>query len=159
MRRKESYGKAPPGYANLSLCVSDRKGIDEALRHAHVGQPSSYEIRASGVPIRLSNAKGNTEDGVIGKQSLDPAQLETLWTCGNSSHGKREIPWVPTNNTVGQPEKVYGHTSGAYTRRKLNGRIAPSKPVNRAKSVSTTKAVEERRLTEGNTVQAVASRT
>ena len=91
---KESYGKDPASHPDPESCVGDRKGAGEALTGAHVGQPSSCEIRSSGVPTRLSDAEGNTEGGVIGEPSSDPAQSETLCTRGNSSHGKREIPWV-----------------------------------------------------------------
>src|SRR6478752_6153886 len=108
---KESYGKDPASHPDPESCVGDRKGAGEALTGAHVGQPSSCEIRSSGVPTRLSDAEGHTEGDVIGEPSSDPAQSETLCTRGNSSHGKREIPWVLTDDAVGRPEKVYDRTS------------------------------------------------
>ena len=156
---KESHGKDPASHPDPESCVGGRKGAGEALTGAHAGQPSSCEIRSSGVPTRLSDAEGNTEGGVIGKPSSDPAQSETLCTRGNSSHGKREIPWVPSGDAVGRPEKVYDHTSGAHAHGKSDGRVVPKKPPNRAGSDPTTEAVEGRRPTEGNTMQATATRT
>src|SRR5262249_43415594 len=78
LRMKESYGKDPASHPDPESCVGDRKGAGEALTGAHAGQPSSCEIRCSGVPMRLSDAEGNTEGGVIGKPPSDPAQSETL---------------------------------------------------------------------------------
>jgi RNA-directed DNA polymerase len=156
---KESYGKDPASHPDPESCVGDRKGAGEALTGAHVGQPSSCEIRSSGVPTRLSDAEGHTEGGVSGEPSSDPAQSETLCTRGNSSHGKREIPWVPSGDAVGRPEKVYDRTSGAHAPGKSDGRVVPKKPPNRAGADPTTEVVEGRRSTEGNTTQAAASRT
>jgi RNA-directed DNA polymerase len=156
---KESYGKDLASHPAPESCVGDRKGAGEALTGAHVGQPSSCEIRSSGVPTRLSDAEGHTEGGDIGEPSSDPAQSETLRTRGNSSHGKREIPWVPTGDAVGRPEKVDDRTSGAHVHGKSDGRVIPKKPPNRAGSDPTTEVVEGRRPTEGNTIQPTASRT
>src|SRR5215467_929182 len=50
---KESYGKDPASHSDPESCVGDRKGAGEALTGAHAGQPSSCEIRRSGVPMRL----------------------------------------------------------------------------------------------------------
>lgn len=72
---KESYGKDLASHPDPESCVGDRKGAGEALTGAHVGQPSSCEIRSSGVPTRLSDAEGNTEGGVIGKPSSDPCAV------------------------------------------------------------------------------------
>ena len=156
---KESYGKDPASHPDPESCVGDRKVAGEALTGAHVGQPSSCEIRSSGVPTRLSDAEGNTEGGVIGEPSSDPAQSETLCTRGNSPHGKREIPWAPAGGAAGRPEKVYDRTSGAHAHGKSDGRVVPKKPPNRAGSDPTTEVVEGRRPTEGNTIQTAASRT
>ena len=103
---KESYGKDPASHPDPESCVGGRKGAGEALTGAHVGQPSSCEIRYSGVPTPLSEAEGHTEGGVIGKPPEDPAQSETLSMRGNSLHGKREIPRVPAGGAAGRPEKV-----------------------------------------------------
>ena len=51
---KESYGKDPTSHPDPESCAGDRKGAGEALTGAHVGQPSSCEIRSSGVPTLLT---------------------------------------------------------------------------------------------------------
>ena len=84
---KESHGKDPASHPDPESCVGGRKVAGEALTGAHVGQPSSCEIRSSGVPTPLCEAEGNTEGGVIGKPSPDPAQSETLRMRGNPLHG------------------------------------------------------------------------
>src|SRR5581483_8263513 len=156
---KESYGKDPASHPDPESCVGDRKGAGEALTGAHAGQPSSCEIRSSGVPTRLSDAEGNIGGGVIGEPPSNPAQSETLRTRGGSSHGKREIPRVPADGTAGRPEKVYDRTSGAHAPGKSDGRIVPKKPPNRVGTDPTTEVVEGRRPTEGNATQTAASRT
>jgi len=156
---KESYGKDPASHPDPESCVGDREGAGEALTGAHAGQPSSCEIRSSGVPTPLSEAEGHTEGGAIGKPSSDPAQSETLRTRGNSSHGKREIPRVPAGGKAGRSEKVYDRTSGMHARGKSDGRVVLKKPPNRGGPGPATEAVEGRRPTEGSTKQAAACRT
>jgi hypothetical protein len=60
---KESYGKDPAIHPDPESCVGDRKGTGEALTGALVGQPSSCEIRSSGVPTRISDAAGHRPRG------------------------------------------------------------------------------------------------
>ena len=89
---KESHREGPASHPDPESCVDGRKAGGEALTGAHAGQPSSCEIRSSGVPTPLSEAEGHTGGGVIGEPSPDPAQSETLCMRGNSSLGNREIP-------------------------------------------------------------------
>ena len=93
---KESYRKGPASHPDPESCGSGRKASAEALTGAHAGQPSSCEIRQSGMPTLLSEAEGHTEVGVRGEPVADPAQSETLCMRGNSSHGNREIPTSST---------------------------------------------------------------
>jgi hypothetical protein len=141
---KESYRKDLASRPDPESCVGDRKGAGEALTGAHVGQPSSCEIRSSGVPTRLSDTEGHTEGDGIGESPPDPAQSETLCMRGNSSHGKREIPWAPAGDAAGRAEKVYDRSSGTHAPGKSDGRIVPKKPPNRVGSDPTTEAVEGR---------------
>jgi hypothetical protein len=120
---EESYGKDLASHPDDESCVGDRKGAGEALTGAHAGQPSSCEIRSSGVPTRLSEAEGHTEDDVIGESSPDPAQSETLCMCGNSLHRKREIPRVPTGQTTGRPERDHDRTAGMHAPGKSDDRV------------------------------------
>jgi RNA-directed DNA polymerase len=84
---KESHGEGPASHPDPESCVDGRKAGGEALTGAHAGQPSSCEIRSSGVPTPLRNAEGNTDSGVIGEPGSDPTQSETLRTRGNSLTG------------------------------------------------------------------------
>ncbi|MBY0459236.1 MAG: hypothetical protein K2V38_18045, partial [Gemmataceae bacterium] len=76
----ESHGEGPASHPDPESCVDGRKAGGEALTGAHAGQPSSCEIRSSGVPTPLRNAEGNTDSGVIGEPGSDPTQSETLST-------------------------------------------------------------------------------
>jgi RNA-directed DNA polymerase len=156
---KESCGKDPASHPDPESCVGGRKSAGEALTGAHAGQPSSCEIKSSGVPTLLSEAEGHTEGDVIGESSPDPAQSETLCMRGDSPHGKREIPGVPVGSMAGRPVKVYDRTPGAYAPGKSDGRVVPGKPPNKGVPETPAEAVEGRRSTEGNTTQVAASRT
>jgi RNA-directed DNA polymerase len=156
---KESYGKDPASHPDPESCVGDRKGAGEALTGAHVGQPSSCEIRCSGVPMRLSDAEGHTEGGDIGKPSSDPAQSKTLCMRGNSRHGKREIPRAPTGPTAGRPEKVHDRTSGMHAPGKSDDRVVPEKPPNNGVPMAPAEVVEGRRSAKGSTLTRAAFRT
>src|SRR5262245_60852007 len=157
---KESYGKDPASHPDPESCVGGRKGAGEALTGAHVGQPSSCEIRSSGVPTPLSEAEGNIEGGVNGQPTSDPAQSETLRTRGNSPHGKREIPQVPTEFcSMGRPGKAKGRTSGVHAWGKSDDRVVPEKPPNQGEPVSPAEAVEGRRSTKGSMMPEAVSRT
>src|SRR6516225_175243 len=89
---QESYGEGPASHPDPESCGSGREASAEALTGAHAGQPSSCEIRVSGVPTLLSEAEGHTEVGVTGEPSPGPAQSKTLRMRGTSSRGNREIP-------------------------------------------------------------------
>ena len=150
---KESHGKDPASHPDPESCVGGRKAAGEALTGAHAGQPSSCEIRSSGVPTPLSEAEGNTEGGVIGKPPSDPAQSETLRMRGNSSHGKREIPRAPAGDgTAGRSGKVHDRTPDMHARGKSDGCVVPEKPPNKDGYDPSAEAVEGRRPTEGNTM-------
>src|SRR5215472_4632381 len=116
---QESYGKDPASHPDPESCAGGRKAASEALTGAHAGQPSSCEIRPSGVPTPLSEAEGHTEGGAIGQPPEDPAPSETLCMRGNSRHGKREIPRAPaTDGGAGRPGKVNDLTPGMHARGK-----------------------------------------
>ena len=157
---QESHGQDPASQPDPESCVCTGNGAGEALTGAHAGQPSSCEIRSSGVPTRLSDAEGHTEGDVIGESSPDPAQSKTLRTRGNSPHGKREIPQAPTERvSMGRPEKAKGRTSGVHAWGKSDDRVVPEKPPNKGEPVSPAEAVEGRRSTKGSRMAEAASRT
>src|SRR5262245_44882994 len=149
---KESYRKDPASHPDPESCVGGREAAGEALTGAHAGQPSSCEIRYSGVPTPLCEAEGHTEGGVIGKPPEDPAQSETLCMRGNPSHGKREMPRVSVaDGGADRSGKVVDLKPGMYTRGKSDGRVQPGKPPNNDGDDPPAGAVEGRRPTEGNT--------
>ena len=157
---KESCGKDPASHPDPESCVGAREDTGEALTGAHAGQPSSCEIRSSGVPTLLSEAEGHTEVGVIGEPSSDPAQSETLCMRGNSSHGKREIPQVPTGLVPGgRSGKAIGRTPDMHAWGKSDDCVVPEKPPNKGEPVSPAEAVEGRRSTKGSMMAEAASRT
>ena len=133
---QESHGQDPASQPDPESCVCTGNGAGEALTGAHAGQPSSCEIRSSGAPTPLSEAEGNTVGGVIGEPSPGPAQSETLCTRGNSPHGKREIPQVPTELvSMGRPVKAHGRTTGVHAWGKSDDRVVPEKPPNNGEPV------------------------
>ena len=157
---KEPYGEDPASRPDPESCVRTGNGAGEALTGAHAGQPSSCEIRSSGVPTLLSEAEGHTGGRVIGKRPPDPAQSETLCMRGNSSHGKREIPQVPTELVPGgRSGKAIGRTLDMYAWGKSDDCVVPEKPPNKGEYLSPAEAVEGRRSTKGNMVSEAASRT
>lgn len=155
---KESHRKDPASHPGPESCVEVREATGEALTGAHAGQPSSCEIRSSGVPTPLSEAEGHTGNYVQGELFPDPAQSETLCMRGNSLDGKREIPQAPVaDGATGRPDKVDDRTAGMHARGKSDDRVVPKKLSN--KDTKSAETVEGRRSTEGNADQQAASRT
>ncbi len=157
---KESHGKDLASRPDPESCAGGREATGEALTGAHAGQPSSREIKKSGVPTPLSEAEGNIMDGVIGKPYMNPARSETLSMRGNSLRRNREIPQVPVADyAAGRPEKVSDRTSGMHACGKSDGCIVPKKLPNKDGHCSSAEAVEGRRPTEGNMLPSAAPRT
>ena len=157
---EEPYGEDPASRPDPESCVRTGNGAGEALTGAHAGQPSSCEIRSSGVPTLLSEAEGHTEVGAIGKPSSDPAQSETLCLRGDSSHGKREIPQVPTGLVPrGRSGKAIGRTPDRHAWGKSDDCVGPGKPPNKGEPLSPAEVVEGRRSTKGSPTPGAASRT
>ena len=79
---------------------------------------------------------------------------------GNSSHGKREIPQVPTEfYSMGRPGKANGRTSGVHAWGKSDDCVVPEKPPNKGEPVSPAEAVEGRRSAKGSPMPGAVSRT
>src|SRR6516164_9072626 len=157
---QESHGKGPASHPDPESCADGRKAGGEALTGAHAGQPSSCEIRQSGVPTPLSEAEGHTGIGVTGEPVTDPAQSKTLRMRGNSSHGNREIPSLPdADGATGRPEKATSRTSGMHGEGKSDGCIVPKKPPNKDGLPTSAEGVEGRQPTKGNTLPQAPCRT
>ena len=157
---QESHGQDPASQPDPESCVCTGNGAGEALTGAYAGQPSSCEIRSTGVPTPLCEAEGHIEVGALGEPSSDPAQSETLRMRGNSSYGKREVPRVPAGaRRLGRPEKVGDRASGMHARGKSDGCVVPGKPPNNDGDDPPAEVVEGRRPVKGNTPEAPTSRT
>jgi RNA-directed DNA polymerase len=153
---QESHREGPASHPDPEPCVDGRKAGGEALAGAHAGQPSSCEIRSSGVPTPLSEAEGHTEGGAIGEPPSDPAQSKTLHTRGNSSRGNREIP-APSILWVDRLEKAASRTSGMHGVGKSDDLIVPGKQANKGKRPA--EPVEGRGSAKGNTPLGAVCRT
>lgn len=149
---KESYREDLASRSDPESCGSGRKAPAEALTGAHAGQPSSCEIRSSGVPMLLNEAEGHIGGGVTGEPSSDPAQSETLCMRGNSSHGNREVPSSSAGGAADRSGKGTPHKPDMHDEGKSDGRIVPGKPPNKGRTPA--EVVEGRRPTEGNSFQA-----
>src|SRR5262245_2475555 len=154
---QESHREGPASHPDPESCVDGRKAGGEALTGAHAGQPSSCEIRSSGVPTPLSEAEGNTGSGVTGEPRSDPAQSETLHTRGNSSHGNREVPTPPEGNT-GRREKAASRTSRTHGAGKAEGGVVPRNPSNKGGLAPPAETGEGRRAAEGKLSNEVTRR-
>jgi len=157
---KEPYGEGIAPHTDPKSCVDGREAGGEALTGVRTGQPLSCEIKLSGTPTLLSEAEGHTEGGAKRKPSEGPAQSKTLRTCGNSIHGNREIPGIPSpDGGDGRSGKAGSHTPGMYVSGKSDGCIVPGKPLNKGREDLSAEAVEGRRSTKGNAEQAATPRT
>src|SRR5215471_9468360 len=155
---RESHGKGPASHPDPESCVDGRKAGGEALTGAHEGQPSSCEIRQSGVPTPLSEAEGHTGIDATGKPITDPAQSKSLRMRGNSLHGNREIPSLPVaDGATGRPEKTTSRTSGMHGVGKSDDLVVPGKRANKGKRPA--ESVEGRGSAKGNERRRATPRT
>ena len=155
---KEPYGEGLANHTGPESCAGTREGAGEALTGVHTGRVLSCEINQSGTPTLFTCAEGETWHGASRESREGPAQSETLCMCGNSSHGNREIPETPARyDGAGRSEKAECRTSDMHVSGKSDGCIVPEKQPNEESMPP--EAVEGRRPTEGNTLQAAAPRT
>jgi retron-type reverse transcriptase len=160
LRMKESYGEGVAHHTGPESCAVDRKVKGEALTGVRTGQPLSGEINMSRMPTLLSEAEGHTADGVLREPFLDPAPSETLRTCGNSVHGNREIPRVPSSDGGdGRTGKAKSHAPVMHAGGKSDACIVPEKLPNKDRGYLSAEVVEGRRAIKGNTVQPAMLRT
>ena len=145
---KESHREDPASHPDPESYVGDRKVAGEALTGAHAGQPSSCEIRSSGVPTPLSEVEGNTVASASGEQATDPAQSKTLSMRGNSLHGNREIP-ASSILWVDRLEKAASRTSRTHGVGKSDVLVVPEKRTNNGRRPAG--SVEGRGSAKGNT--------
>ena len=157
---KESYGEGLASYTGPESCVGRRKAAGEALTGVHADQPLSSEIKPSGTPTLLAEAEGNIAWDDSRKSQASPAESKTLCMRGNSLHGNREIPSVPTAvGAMGRSEKVKNRTSDMHADGKSDGPIVPEKPPNNDGPEPLAEVVEGRGPTKGNISQTTEART
>jgi RNA-directed DNA polymerase len=101
LRMKESYGEGVAHHTGPESCVVDRKVKGEALTcggGVRTGKPLSGEIYMSRTPTLLSEAGGHIEDAVCVSRSWVLRRRRPWARRGNSVHGNREIPQVPSQD-------------------------------------------------------------
>lgn len=157
---KEPYGEGLAPHTDPESCAGCREAVGEALTGARTGQLLSCENTASRMPTLLKQAEGNTEGGDMRESSSDPAQSETLCTCGNSLRGNREVPETPSSGVGdGRSGKAISHTPGEHVSGKSDGCIVPGNPSNKDRLFLSAETGEGRRPTKGNTGQTAMGRT
>ncbi len=157
---KEPHGEGLALHTDPESCACCREAAGEALTGARTGQLLSCETTASRMPTLLMQAEGNTEGGDMREPSSDPAQSETLCTCGNSLRGNREIPEIPSSDGGdGRSGKAISYTPDVNISGKSDGCIVPGSLSNKGRDILSAEMEEGRRPTKGNTVQAAMGRT
>ena len=157
---KEPYSEGVAPHTDPESCIVGSNDGSEALTGARTGQPLSGEIEMSGTPTLLTEAEGNTEGGVRREPSFGSAPSETLCTCGNSLHGNREVPGIPSpDGGDGRLGKAKCHTPDVHVSGKSDGCIVPRKLPNKGRRYLPAEEVEGRRPTKGNTERTATPRT
>ena len=75
---KELHRKGLATHPDPESCADSRKAVGEALTGENAGQPLSCEIHTFRGPTLLSEAEGNTLDGVNCEPSKASTQSENL---------------------------------------------------------------------------------
>jgi RNA-directed DNA polymerase len=87
-----------------------------------------------GVPRPYYDAEGNTVRGANASLCTDPAESETLCTCGRSMHENREIPVVPKGRRVpGRSGKTCGRNPDVDATGKSDTGIVPMNAPNKSR--------------------------
>ena len=155
---QESHGEGPASHPDPESCGSGREASAEALTGAHAGQPSSCEIRSSGMPTLLSEAEGHTAGSAHGEPPADPAQSKTLRMRGNSSHGNREVPTSSAaDGSADRSGKGTPRTPDTHDAGKSDALIVPRKRANNGRQPA--ESVEGRGAAKGNGRRGATSRT
>ena len=154
---KVRYGEEVANRSGPESCGDAREGVAEALTGG-TGRPGiEPRNQASGMPTLLSDAEGNTEQGVNRKSCNDPARSETLSTSGSLLHRSWEILSVPVSEGAGGAGKACGRDPATHADEKSDTPVLPKKPPN--KGAYPAEAVEGRGVAKGNTDKIPASRT
>src|ERR1700735_784370 len=103
---KVQYGKEMANHSGPESCGSAREGATEALTGETGRSGIEPRNQESGTPTLLSEAEGNTEQGVNRKPCDGPARSKTLHMPGSLLHGSWEISTVPGQHAPGGTGKA-----------------------------------------------------
>lgn len=109
------------------------------------------------MPTLLSDAEGNTEQGVNRKSCNDPARSETPGISGSFLHRSWEVSSVPVSEGAGGAGKAHRRNPAINAGEKSDTSTVLMKPPN--KGVRPAEVVEGRGVAKGNANEIPASRT
>ncbi len=153
---KVRYGEEVANHSGPKSCGGAREGAAEALAGETDRPGIEPRNPESGMPTLLSEAEGNTEQGVNRKPCDDPARSKTLGTSGSFLHRSWEISSAPAA-MAGGAGKVNNRNPAVNADEKSDMPIVPTKPPN--KGTEPAEAAEGRGVAKGNTEKATAPRT
>ena len=139
-------------------CGGTREGATEALTGETGRSGIEPRNQESGTPTLLSEAEGNTEQGVNRKPCDGPARSKTLHMPGSLLHGSWEISTGPGQHVPGGTGKAVCRNPAPKTGEKSDSPVVPQKPSNKGRQLPA-EMVEGRGEAEGNAEQTPASRT
>ena len=90
---KESHGKDLASHPDPESCAGGREVTGEALTGAHAGQPSSREIKKSGVPtpLRVGRLSDKEHDGVLWREQLSRCKCLVLNEKGTNREPRKLV--------------------------------------------------------------------
>jgi RNA-directed DNA polymerase len=154
---KVQYGKEVANHSGPESCGGAREGAAEALTGETGGSAIEPRNPNYGTPTQLSDAEGETDQGVKSESWAGPARSETLHTPGSFLHRSWEIFVAPGETTSGNSGKAQSHTPETSAAKKSDTPVVPGKPSNNG--VDPAEMVEGRGVAKGNTEQDPAPRT
>lgn len=144
-------------HSGPELCGDAREGITEALAGETGRSGIEPRNQESGTPTLLSEAEGNTEQGVNRKPCDGPARSKALHMPGSLLHRSWEISIAPGSKPPGSAGKADSRNPVPQAVEKSDSPIVPKKPSNKGKYPAET--VEGRGEAKGNAEQTPALRT
>jgi RNA-directed DNA polymerase len=128
---KVRYGKEVANHSGPESCSDAREGVAEALT-GETGRPG-IELRNpnSGMPTLLSEAEGNTVQGVNRQPCTDPTRSETLRMSGSLLHRSWEVSSAPNPTGAGGAGKVNSRNPAINADEKSDTPILPREAAER----------------------------
>jgi hypothetical protein len=131
---KESYGKGLASHPGPESCVRGGNAAGEALTGEHAGQLLSCEINYFRGPTSLTEAEGNTADGVSASHRR-PLRSRRPCACVEAPRAEPGRSYrCPSNGGAGRSGKASGRNPDMHACGKSDGRIVPRKRANNARS-------------------------